>query len=367
MPEIPGNNSVPGTGVPPGRQPVRPGLTGPGGPAGAGGATGAADDALAARPQPTSKRFFGVHTDASIMARLAAMGVSPTLGNLRIAQQLLRYGQGLEPDLINQVAQAWGQLGHGDAQRLEAVVALMARGLAVTGPNVQTMTQLLAGGPLAHLLARLTMAVKAEGSPKLGAIGQRLNGLWQLGHLDRDLVGQLKDFRRLLGELREEAAKLGPGDLSAELGAELGRFRDLADAHQLLSQQQPTTVYTPFFIWQQQQPLPAELLVQEEGGGSEGVSSFLKLTLAVDTLTLGRVVVEFVAVREALSVRFDVADDKVVKRLSPRLVGLRQRLGARGYAVDQLTCRPEGAGRAISTLLPVRRDLKKLARAQGVL
>ncbi|MEB3330143.1 MAG: hypothetical protein VKQ33_13010 [Candidatus Sericytochromatia bacterium] len=366
MPEIPGNNSVPGTGVPPGRQPVPPGLTGPGGPAGAGRQAGAAEDA-APRPLPTSKRFFGVHTDASIMARLAAMGVSPTLGNLRIAQQLLRYGQGLEPDLVSQVAQAWAQLGQGDPQRLEAVVALMARGLPITGPNLQAMTQLLAGGPLAHLLARLTMAVKAEGSPKLGPIGQRLNGLWQLGHLDRDLIGQLKDFRRLLGELREEVDRLGPADLSPELGAELGRFRDLAEAHKLLTSQHPGTLYTPFFIWQQQQPLPAELLLQEEGGGSEGVGSFLKLTLAVDTLTLGRVVVEFVAVRETLSLRLDVPDDKTRKRVEPRLVALRQRLGQRGYAVDQLTCRPDGAGRAVSTLLPVRRDLKKLARAQGVL
>ncbi|MEB3221496.1 MAG: hypothetical protein VKS61_05415 [Candidatus Sericytochromatia bacterium] len=367
MPEIPGNNSVPGTGIPPGRQPARTGLNATGGAAGAAGPNGPGDDASAARQQPAGKRFFGFHTDASIMARLAAMGVTPTLGNLRIAQQLLRYGQGLDPDAIQQVAQAWSQLGHGDAQRLEAIVALQARGLAVTGPNVQVMTQLLAGGPITHLLARLTMAVKAEQSPKLGGIGQRLNGLWQLGHADKDLVAQLKDFSRLLGELREEVARFGPADLSPELGAELGRFKDLMDAHQLLAQQQPGTVYTPFFIWQQQQPLPAELQVQEEGGGTAGVGSFLKVTLAVETLTLGRVVVEFVAVRDALTLRLDVADEKIKKRMDPRLVTLRQRLSGRGYLVDQLTCRPDGAGRALSTLLPVRRDLKKLSRAQGVL
>jgi hypothetical protein len=46
---------------------------------------------------------------------------------------------------------------------------------------------------------------------------------------------------------------------------------------------------------------------------------------------------------------------------------LRQRLAAAGYEVDFLSAQPTGSSRAISALLPTRRDIKKLSRAHGVM
>src|SRR5690349_2298087 len=124
MPEIPGSNSVPG-GSSPGRGAVPARPIGVGSSGAAGGAapvsTGGALDAQSAKQLP---RYFGFHTEASIMARLAGMGISPTLGNLRIAQQMLRYGLGLDAGEINQIAQLWSQVGPNDVVKLEAIVLL---------------------------------------------------------------------------------------------------------------------------------------------------------------------------------------------------------------------------------------------------
>ncbi|MEB3197109.1 MAG: hypothetical protein VKP62_07880 [Candidatus Sericytochromatia bacterium] len=370
MPEIPGNSSIPGSGVAGGRVPAQPlgaGLAGPGGAGGTERTGGPGDDLQRARALKPSPRYFGFHTDASIMARLAAMGVSPTLSNLRVAQQLLRYGLGLNVEKLNEVAQTFSLHGQGDPSKLEAIVLLMARQLPVTNPNIQAMTQLLAGGPLPHLLARLTMAIKSENHPQLSALGQKLNGLWQLGHLDKPLMKQLTEFQRILHGISEERERLESHTLSTETRQELNRLGDLLEAHELLSQQQNQVLYLPFFIWRQQQPLPAEILITEEGGGTEHTSSFTKITLAVDTLTMGRVVVDLSTVRGHLSVRFDAPDTAVKKRIDPRLVALRQRLTERRYQVDILACQTNGPLRSICTLLPQRRDLKRLSRVQGVL
>lgn len=366
MPEIPGNQPLPGSLPSGGRPPAGVGLTGAGGTSGAGKAAGSEESAGLQRAK-AAPRYFGFHTDASIMARLAGMGLSPTLGNLRVAQQLLRYGEGLDPERIAEVAQIWSQVGEGDTTKLEAIVALMSKGLPVNPANLQAMGQLLAGGPLSHLLARLTMAVKAEGNPQLAGVGQKLNSLWQLGHLDKNLLGQLKDFQRLLGGLHEEIGRLDMKRLKPETALELGRLGDLFEAQRLLTPPGTNNYFLPFFIWRNHQPLPAEIFVQEEGGGSENTQPFTRLTVAVETLSLGRMVVDFTYMRDHLSVRFDVQDEKIKKRVDPRLVALRARLGQRSYQVDILAVQAHGAGRAISTLLPKRRDLKRLSRVQGVL
>jgi hypothetical protein len=126
--------------------------------------------------------------------------------------------------------------------------------------------------------------------------------------------------------------------------------------------------YLPFFVWRDQQPMPAELIVQNEGGGGEiGAGGFMRVTLAVETKNLGRVTVDLTYVREHLNVRFEVAEDKVAKLVNTRMVLLRQRLVACPYIVDVMACQAVGNARAISALLPKRRDLKKLSRAQGIL
>lgn len=370
MPDIPGSNPVPGGSVP-GRGSVPPRAAGVGASAGAAGAGGALPVGF---QSPTTEKlkaaipkFFGVHTDASIMARLAGMGLSPTLGNLRIAQQLLRYGQGLQAETVNQLSQMWNHYGANDVVKMEALVMLHAQGLPINGQNIQAMAQLLSGGPLSHLLARLTMAIKADPNPKLAGLGKKLTAFWQLGHADKDLIKQIGLFQKEVNGLMDEAGKIDTRGLAAETATELGRLKDLFDAHKLLANQgNPPAHYLPFFVWQQQQPMPAELLVQEEGGGEAGVSQFHRVTLAVETKNFGRITVDITMIRDRLSVKFDVADEKIKKLLDTRLVLLRQNL-TRAYLVDILSCLADGNSRSVSALLPTRRDLKKLRRAQGVL
>jgi hypothetical protein len=230
------------------------------------------------------------------------------------------------------------------------------------------MAQLLAGGPLSHLLARLTMAIKADPNPKLSGISKKLTAFWQLGHLDKDMVKQIGLFQRELAGLADELGRLDTRGLADETATELGRLSDLLDANKMLANQgQPNPAqYLPFFIWREQQPLPAELVVQEEGGGGAGASQFHRVTLAVDTKNFGRVTVDITMIRDRLSVRFDVADEKLKKILDSRLVLLRQKLTTQ-YLVDILSCLANGNARSVNALLPARRDLKKLRRAQGIL
>lgn len=372
MPEIPGNNSISGPG---GKIPGRGGLParGPGleSAAGAGGPMGPANvggaDADARNVAKNALKYFGYHTDASIMARLAGMGLSPSLGNLRVAQQLLRYGQGLDGELISNIAHLWSQLGANDATKLEALVVLQAQGLAINAQNMQAMAQLLAGGPLSNLLARLTMAVKSDGNAKLAGLGKHLNAFWQLGHLDKDMVGQLGDFQSVLAGIAEEMSRLDPNGVSEATAAELHRLGDLFAAQHLLADQNNPAQHLAFFVWRDAQPMPAEVLVQSEGGGNEGALPFMRVTLAVETKNMGRVVVDLTYVRDHLSGRFEVVEEKVKKVVDARLVLLRQRLAGSPYNVDILACQAVGNARAVSALLPKRRDLKKLSRAQGIL
>jgi hypothetical protein len=372
MPEIPGNNSVRGSKVP-GRGSIPPRWPGLESSAGAGGATGPLAIGLgneaAQKAAQKAARFFGFHNEASIMARLAGMGISPTMGNLRIAQQLLRYGQGLEQEMILSLANLWSQVGEGDVSKLEALVVLQANNLPVNGQNLQAVLQLLTGGPLSHLLARLTMAIKGEQNQKLAGLGKHLNAFWQQGHLDKDMIKQLGEFQKNLAGLGDELAKVDPRGLSDGTVDELGRLSDLFAAHKLLAEQGPNPAqYLPFFVWRDQQPMPAEIIVQNEGGGGEvGAGGFMRVTLAVETKNLGRITVDITYVREHLNARFEVAEDKIKKLVDTRMVLLRQRLVACPYIVDILGCQAVGNARAISALLPKRRDLKKLSRAQGIL
>lgn len=363
MPEIP-SNPIPGGSVP-GRGAIRPSTLG-GGTAGVGGvgASGVGASGAEARPTP---RFFGYHSDASILARLAGMGVSPTPGNLRIAQQLLRYNQGLSAETITSLGGLWQQHGGKDVVLLEALVVLQCQDLPVTQANLGAVTQLLAGGPLSHLLARLTMAIKQDPNPKLANMGKKLTAFWQLGHLDQQMAAQMKAFQAQLAGLEAELSRLNWSGLAEETQQELGRLADLLGAHKLLLGQANPAQYLPFFVWRDQQPLPAELIVRQEGGGEAGVNPFVRVTIAVETRHMGRVTVELTMIRDHLGVRFEVVDEKLKKRMDPKLVLLRQKLLASPYLVDILACQATGNARAVSALLPRRRDLKKLSRAHGIL
>lgn len=352
--------------MPPGRGSISPANPGVGGSAGA-APVGPQGPAVEGR-LPKQVKFFGFHTEASLLARLAAMGISPTLPNLRVAQQLLRYNQGLEPNAVANLAHMWAQHGGNDVVQLEAMVALIAMELPLNGGNIAAMRQLLAGGPLSHLLARLTMGLKAENDPKLAPLGKQLTQFWQLGHLKGDALTQLGLFQKQIAALQTELAKLNPLQHGDAVATELSRLSDLFSAHKLLASQDVPHQYLPFFIWRDQQPLPGELVVTDEGGGGElGAGAFTKVTIAVETQHMGRVTVELTFVRDQLSARFDVGDEKLKKLIDAKLVLLRQRLMGAPYNVDLLTCRASGSARAVSALLPARRDLKRLGRAQGIM
>jgi hypothetical protein len=369
MPEIPGHNPIPGGSVP-GRGSIPPQSPGVGASTGAGGAGGAAAVGVSStsveKLRQAIPKFFGFHNDASIMARLAGMGLSPNLGNLRIAQQLLRYGQGIDQESVNRISQMWGHYGGHDVVQLEALIVLHSQNLPINGQTLQAMSQLLSGGPLSHLLARLTMAIKADPNPKLSGLGKKLTAFWQLGHVNQDMIKQIGLFQKEVAGMADELAKLDMRGLAEDTATELGRLKDLFDAHQLLANQGNPTQYLPLFIWREQQPMPAELVVQEEGGGGAGASQFHRVTLAVETKNLGRITVDITMIRDRLSVKFDVADEKIKKMLDSRLVLLRQNLTP-SYLVDILACLANGNARSVSALLPSRRDLKKLRRAHGVL
>jgi hypothetical protein len=248
------------------------------------------------------------------------------------------------------------------------LVVLHAQHLSVNAANLQAMLQLLAGGPPSHLLARLTMAVKGEQNSKLAGVGKHLNAFWQLGHLDKDMIKQLGEFQKQLAGLTDELSRIDGRGLSEDTMLEIGRLRDLFDAHNLLASQAPNPArYLPFFVWRDQQPMPGEVIVQNEGGGEAGAGAFMRVTLAVETKNLGRITVDITYVREHLNARFEVVDEKIKKLVDARLVLLRQRMVACPYIVDILSCQAVGNARAVSALLPKRRDLKKLSRAQGIL
>lgn len=366
MPEIPGT-PIPGGNLPGTRGPVGAGAAqlASGGVGGAGGVGSVAEE-LASRPQGRGPRFFGVHTDASILARVAALGLAPTGDHLAVAKQLLRYGQALEGDAVAEVTAAWHQVG-GEATALEALVALRSVGAPITADGLRGMLQVLAGGPMSHLLARLTMAVKAEKDPKLAGLGAHLTAIWKLGHLDKPMGAQLSAYQEELNGLARELRALNPADFGPDCQGELRRLDAMLDGQRILAQQANAVPFVPFHVWREQQPMPGELVVQQDGGGGEaGAAPFVRVTLAVETVHLGRITVEFVLVRGRLGLRFEVQEERVKKAFDSQLGLLRQRLMSR-YPVEYVACQVVGSGRAASALLPKRRDVSRLARAQGIM
>lgn len=366
MPEIPGT-PIPGGTLPGARGPMGPsGAQLAGGAVGGAGGVGSVAEELVARPQGRGPRYFGVHTDASIMARVAALGLATTGEHLAVAKQLLRYGQALEGEAVAEIGAAWQQVG-GDASSLEALVALRSVGAPITAEGLRGMLQVLAGGPMSHLLARLTMAVKAENNPKLAGLGQHLTAIWKLGHLDKAMGPQLSAYQDELAGLARELRALDPGEFGADCQNELRRLDAMLDGQRLLAEQAKAQPFVPFHVWREQQPLPGELVVQQDGGGGEaGAAPFVRVTLATETVHLGRITVEFVLVRGRLGLRFEVQEERVKKALDGQLGLLRQRLMSR-YPVEYVACQVVGAGRSGSALLPKRRDVSRLARAQGIM
>lgn len=365
-PDVPGYNPIPsglpnrGAGV--GRVPT--------GAAGAPGTASTGGSSALAKLADAFPRFFGTHNDQSLLSRLNSSGIAPNGLNLAIAKQLLRYGQALDAASVARIAQLWGQYGPNDAIALEAIVLLASQGLPFNGGTLQAMMQLLAGGPLSHLLARLTMAMQAEPDAKLGGIANRLTRLWQLGHLEKELSSQFGQFQQLLAGLESELSRLDWNRLGPQTQAELAHLRDLLEAQKLLAANGKGGQFMPFFVWRDQQPLPAELFVESDGGGHEGAldaAAFTRITVAVETRKLGRVTAEITVVRDTLNIRFEVADEKIKKRMDSKLVLLRQRLGPGPYRVDLLSVHPTGPSRAVSALLPKRRDLRKLGRVHGMM
>jgi hypothetical protein len=369
MPEIPGTPQVPGQ-LPQQRRSVagRGGLNTEGSrEAGAAAGVPGSSTQNAAANVP-AKRYFGFHNDASLLARLGAMGVSPTLEHLRIAKELLRYGQGIDGDAIAQIAKQWSELGFPDPNYLEAIVLAYSQGIRMNPGAIDALLQLLSGGPFTHLLARLTMALKAEPNTKMLGLGRKLTAFWQLGKLEQKPVQQLPQFQGLLSGMAEELSRLEARGLGSETALELQRLKQLFEGQKLLANAGNPVQIFPFFIWRDAQPLPGEVLVQQEGGGQHGVATaFVRVTLAIDTRHLGRITVELTFIRGRLTVLIEVPEDTVKKRVEARLALLRQSLAAVPYEVDSISVRTVGPARAISALLPRRRDVRRLSRAEGIL
>lgn len=366
-------------------------VRGPGGreipqhlPASRGGAaerTTAPDSNLldAAKQKPQGSQFFGYHTDASIMARMAQQGIAPTAVNLRIAQQMLRYGIPLSASTLSHVRQMWQGLGAMSLVDLEALIALFSMGTPIDAPNMKAMLQLFSGGPMSHLFARLTLALKQQGA-MAGPAGRDLEQLktalqsfWKLGNGPEAFPQELGQFHTLGGKIKQlvDSAAANGSKLPGELASELASLKELFHAQQMLQNQRlpGTSVYIPFFQWRDQQPMPGEFLVQaDRDNAAQAAANYTQVTLAVDTKNLGRVTIDFTAIRGHLGVQFEVQDAPVKQLVDSGLPNLRKRLGPRtGYMIAGLTVVEVGQGRSISVLLPKRRDLRKLGRAIGVL
>ncbi|MBM3268367.1 MAG: flagellar hook-length control protein FliK [Candidatus Sericytochromatia bacterium] len=331
----------------------------------------------AAKQRPAGPQFFGYHTDASIMARLAQQGIAPNAVNLRIAQQMLRYGLPLSPATLGNIRQMWQAMGAMSLVDLEALIALFSMGKPIDAANMGAMLQLLSGGPMSHLFARLTLALKQLPPGMPGAAGkegeqlkQLLQAFWKLGNGPEALPAELPQFRQLTGRIQQLLGSGLPGRVTGELATELAALHQLFQAQHLLqAQRQGTTIYIPFFQWREQQPMPGEFLVQaDRENAAQAAANYTQITVAVDTRNLGRVTIDFTASRGHLGLQFEVQDQAVKQLVDAGLPTLRKRLGPRtGYTIAGLSVVEVGQGRSISVLLPKRRDLRKLGRAIGVL
>jgi hypothetical protein len=334
----------------------------------------------AAKQKPSGPQVFGYHTDASIMARMAQQGIAPNAVNLRIAQQMLRYGIPLSASTLSHIRQIWQGLGAMSLVDLEALIALFSMGTPIDAPNMKAMLQLFSGGPMSHLFARLTLALKQQQQPNLGPGGREVEQLktvmqnyWKLGNGPEALPQELGQFQQLNAKIKQlvDAAAANSTKLPGEIAAELVALKELFQAQQMLQNQRlpGSSIYIPFFQWREQQPMPGEFLVQaDRDNAAQAAANYTQVTLAVDTRNLGRVTIDFTAIRGHLGVQFEVQDAPVKQLVDSGLPALRKRLGPRtGYMIAGLTVVEVGQGRSISVLLPKRRDLRKLGRAIGVL
>jgi hypothetical protein len=345
---------------------IRPGGGAPQAPRIVGPTAPSIEQSASQRPQGPS--YFGYHNDSSISARLAQQGVPPNALNLRIAQQMLRYGIPLGGDSLAQLRHLWQTMGANSLVDLEALMALFASGHPASTENMAAMTQLLSGGPMSHLFARLTMVMRNHGQlPQAAELQTLMTQFWKLGNGPEKLGGELAQFEQIFARM----GKLASGDLSRlppDVAQGLNQIRDFITAQQLLVKQPQNTVYVPFFQWRDQQPMPGELLVQADQDPAAQAAGYAQVALAVDTRNLGRMHLDFTVIRGHLSVRLDVPDAGVKQLLERGLPDLRHKLVSRTpYNVATILCQEVGQAKAVSVLLPKRRDLRKLGRAIGVL
>lgn len=344
---------------------------GQGGFSGAGRVTGT-DPGLeqAAGQRPTGPQYFGYHNDASVGARLAQQGIAPNPVNLRIAMQMLRYGIPISAEALQQFRQLWQGMGSASLVELEALLALFAQGLEADPKNLSAMTQLLSGGPMSHLLAQLTMSLKnvTAGGAQLQDLRGMLNHFWKLGMGPEQLGADLPAFQQLYQKMGRMVSNLDPGKLPPELMGELAQLKELLHAQQMLVKSPGTSVYVPFYQWRDQQPLPGELLVVTDDTPASQAAGFAQVTIAVDTRHLGRMTIDFTAIRGHLAVKIEAQDLATKQYIERGLPDLRHRLTFRTpYQVATIQCQETGQNRSISILLPKRRDPRKLGRAIGVI
>ncbi|MEB3298621.1 MAG: hypothetical protein VKO21_03960 [Candidatus Sericytochromatia bacterium] len=339
----------------------------------AGRLTGPQDPTLeaAARLKPAGPTWFGFHSEASILARLAQQGTAPTPAHLRIAQQMLRYGVPLQPSNIEQIRALWQALGGSSLVDLEALTALFASGLPTEPENFRAMSRLLAGGPTAHLLARMAMVLREAGpaGPQAEGLKQALQAWWKLGNGPEALPGEMPQFQQLAVKIRQQAQVLAGARLPEPVQRDLQALNEHFRAHEMLQRAPQQSLYIPFFQWRDQQPLPGELLIHaDQDSSAERQARYAQVTIAVDTRNLGRVTIDLTASRGHLGVAFEVQDTLIKSWFDARTPELGKRIAPRtGYVLAGMRVDAVGNGRSISLLLPRRRDLRRLSRAVGVL
>ncbi|HBN09506.1 MAG TPA: hypothetical protein DD435_12940 [Cyanobacteria bacterium UBA8530] len=302
-------------------------------------------------------KYFGYHSDSSLLARIAQMGLAPNGVNLKVVQEMLRYGLPIGFASVEALKSRWKQNGSSPLA-LEGLV-LMAS-LGISSGKLDSVMQLLSGGPLSHQLARLTMAIKNGLSPQLKDMERLLQNYWRLGSGDLQAEGKL--FQQFYGDLRRMAAN---PRMSPEIAQELAKLEGTMEAQRLLS---VGAIYVPFFLWRDKLPLPGELLVAKDDSPAAQSAGFVQLNLAIETKNLGRITVGLTLLRETLSCHVDVQNPHVQQLFQSKIDLLRARLNLKSsYTVSSLQCRDVGQARTISILLPKRRDVRRIGRAIGVM
>lgn len=304
-------------------------------------------------------RYFGFHNESSLLARIAQMGLAPNGVNLKIVQEMLRYGLPIGFDAVETLKALWKQHG-GSPLALEGLVLLQSLGVPA-GQNLDGILQVLSGGPLSHQLARLTMALRGQTQPQLKELERLLGNYWKLGSGDLALEG--KQFQQIYAELRR---RLGDSSkLPAELSAEFAKLEQMMEGQKLLA---GNSIYLPFFQWKDKQPLPGELLVHQDDSAAAKSAGFVQLSLALETKNLGRITCNFTLLRENLSIHLDVQDPNIHRMFQGKMDLLRARLNVKTpYTISSLQTDNVGQSRTISLLVPKRRDVRRFGRVIGVM